>query len=161
MHRGATKVRPGHGWDAVTEMLPGVAVRPVARGSPLRHAFNMVAGYWRSCKTPRAQCCNIEIDRKREAEWVGGNDTAHGDTFMAIELKPEHQRIVEDAVQSGHYRSVDEFVDEAFAAWRTRDNQPRFDTKKARAAADRIRELHKGLSLQGLKIKDLVNEGRR
>ena len=80
---------------------------------------------------------------------------------MTIELKPEHQRIVEDAVQSGHYRSVDEFLDEAFAAWTTRDNQPKFDREKARAAADRIRELRKGVSLRGLTIKDLVNEGRR
>ena len=40
---------------------------------------------------------------------MGGDGTAHGDTSMTIELKPEHSRIVEDAVQSGHYRSVDEF----------------------------------------------------
>jgi Arc/MetJ-type ribon-helix-helix transcriptional regulator len=80
---------------------------------------------------------------------------------MTIELKPEHSRIIEDAVQSGHYRSVDEFLDEAFAAWRTRDNQPKFDREKARAAARRIRELRKGVSLRGLTIKDLVNEGRR
>ncbi len=80
---------------------------------------------------------------------------------MVIELKPEHQRIIEDAVQSGHYRSVDECLDEAFAAWKTRDNQPKFDREKARAAADRIRELRKGVSLGGLTIKDLANEGRR
>jgi len=80
---------------------------------------------------------------------------------MTIELKPEHQRIVEDAVQSGHYRSVDEFLDEAFAAWKTRDNYPKFDRVKACAAADRIRELRKGVSLRVLTIKDLVNEGRR
>ncbi len=80
---------------------------------------------------------------------------------MTIELKPEHQRIVEDAVQSGRYRSVDEFLDDAFAAWRTSDNKPKFDREKARAAADRIRELRKGVSLGGLTIKDLVNEGRR
>ena len=80
---------------------------------------------------------------------------------MVIELKPEHQRIVEDAIQAGHYRSVDEFLDEAFAAWKRRDNQPKFDLEKARAAAGRIRELRKGVSLAGLTIKDLVNEGRR
>jgi Arc/MetJ-type ribon-helix-helix transcriptional regulator len=72
---------------------------------------------------------------------------------MTIELKPEHQRIVEHAVQSGHYRSVDEFLDEAFAAWKTRNNQPKFDREKARAAADRIRELRKGVSLGGSRLK--------
>jgi hypothetical protein len=60
-----------------------------------------------------------------------------------------------------HYRSVDEFLDEASEAWKKRDNQPKFDREKARAAADRIRELRKGVSLQGLPIKDLVDEGRR
>jgi Arc/MetJ-type ribon-helix-helix transcriptional regulator len=92
---------------------------------------------------------------------AGGKSTAQESTAMTIELKLEHQRIVESAVQSGHYRSVDEFLDEAFAAWKTRDNQPKFDREKARAAADRIRELRKGVSLQGLTIKNLLNEGRR
>ena len=32
---------------------------------------------------------------------------------------------------------------------------------RARAAADRIREMRKGRSLGGLKIKDLIEEGRR
>ena len=50
---------------------------------------------------------------------------------------------------------------EAFAAWETRDNKPRFDKEKALAAAARIRELCQGVSLGGLTIKDLVNEGRR
>ena len=80
---------------------------------------------------------------------------------MTIELKLEHQRIIESAVKSSHYRSIDEFLDEAFAAWKTRDNQPKFDKEKARAAAGRIRELRRGVSLEGLTIKDLVNEGRR
>ena len=32
MHRGATEARTGHGWDAVTEMLPGFVGRPEALG---------------------------------------------------------------------------------------------------------------------------------
>jgi prevent-host-death family protein len=32
--------------------------------------------------------------------------------------------------------------------------------KQRRSAIDRIRELRKGLSLRGLKVKDLINEGR-
>jgi hypothetical protein len=39
--------------------------------------------------------------------------------------------------------------------------QPKFDKEKARAAAGRIRESRKGISLEGPTIKDLVNEGRR
>jgi hypothetical protein len=36
-----------------------------------------------------------------------------------------------------------------------------FDRARARAAAARIRELRKGVTLGGLTIKDLINEGRR
>ena len=35
-----------------------------------------------------------------------------------------------------------------------------FDRERARAAAERIREMRKGVTLGGLKIKDLINEGR-
>ena len=38
---------------------------------------------------------------------------------------------------------------------------PGFDREKARRAAAGIRELSQGLSLGGLSIKDLINEGRR
>jgi len=36
-----------------------------------------------------------------------------------------------------------------------------FDREKARQAAAGIREMRKGVTLGGLKIKDLINEGRR
>jgi plasmid stability protein len=36
-----------------------------------------------------------------------------------------------------------------------------FDKARAQAAGARIRELRKGLSLAGLTIKELINEGRR
>lgn len=35
-----------------------------------------------------------------------------------------------------------------------------FDRERARAAAERIREMRKGVTLGRLKIKDLINEGR-
>jgi prevent-host-death family protein len=37
----------------------------------------------------------------------------------------------------------------------------RRDVEKARRAADEIIEMRKGVTLGGLKIKDLINEGRR
>lgn len=37
---------------------------------------------------------------------------------------------------------------------------PGFDREKARRAAEGLREISKGLRLHGLKIKDLINEGR-
>ncbi len=38
---------------------------------------------------------------------------------------------------------------------------PRFSREQARAAAQEIREMSRGVTLGGLKIKDMINEGRR
>lgn len=38
--------------------------------------------------------------------------------------------------------------------------EPGFDRKKAKRAADGLREASKGVLFRGLKIKDLINEGR-
>lgn len=37
---------------------------------------------------------------------------------------------------------------------------PRIDRVRARAAARRIRAMRKGIALDGLSIKDLINQGR-
>ena len=37
---------------------------------------------------------------------------------------------------------------------------PGFDREKAKRAADGLRDASKGVRLRGLKIKDLINEGR-
>ena len=75
-------------------------------------------------------------------------------------LKPSHEQLVQEALKSGRYRDVDEFLDEALSAWKTSE-AGRYDLKKAQAAAASIRELRKGVTLGGLKIRDLVAEGQR
>ena len=39
-------------------------------------------------------------------------------------------------------------------------NQPAFDKERAQAAGARIRELRKGVTLGGLTIRELIDEGR-
>jgi prevent-host-death family protein len=39
--------------------------------------------------------------------------------------------------------------------------EPGFDRKEAKRAADGLRQASKGVMLRGLKIKDLINEGRQ
>jgi hypothetical protein len=39
-------------------------------------------------------------------------------------------------------------------------NQPAFDKERARAAGARIRELRKGVTLGGLTVRELIDEGR-
>jgi Arc/MetJ-type ribon-helix-helix transcriptional regulator len=74
-------------------------------------------------------------------------------------LKPVHEQLVQEALSSGRYSSVDEFLDEALSAWKKQVNH--YSLEKARAAAESIRELRKGNILpEGVTIKDLINEGR-
>ena len=85
---------------------------------------------------------------------------------MTIELKPEQERIIQDQIQNGHFRTADEVLDHALAALRHKEHKPHAETPRqeqvhrAQVAAARVRDLSKGLSLEGLNIKDLIEEGR-
>jgi Arc/MetJ-type ribon-helix-helix transcriptional regulator len=85
---------------------------------------------------------------------------------MTITLKPEQERIIQEEIQSGHFRTPEEVLDHALAVLREQDHRPQTDflseerVRRAQTAVVHIRELSKGLSLGGLKIKDLIDEGR-
>ena len=81
---------------------------------------------------------------------------------ITVEVRPEVQ--AELARQAAaHGRPL-----EAYAATMLEDavhlpadiRRPTFDKERARAAADRIRELRKGVTLGGLTIRELIDEGR-
>lgn len=78
---------------------------------------------------------------------------------MSINLTPEQQNVIEQAIQSGLVRSVDEFIHSAMGALSYRNG--RFDKAKARLAGQRIRELRKGvrLDLKGESIRELAHVG--
>ena len=42
---------------------------------------------------------------------------------MTITLKPEHERIIQQEIQSGHFRSPDEVLDHAFAALQDKERK--------------------------------------
>lgn len=44
---------------------------------------------------------------------------------MTINLKPEQERIIQEEIQSGHFRSPDEVLDHALAALREKGRQPK------------------------------------
>jgi Arc/MetJ-type ribon-helix-helix transcriptional regulator len=85
---------------------------------------------------------------------------------MTIKLKPHQERIIREEIQSGHFTSPIEVLDHALVALREKEHKPKAATaeqervRRAQAAAAQIRELRKGQSLGGLKIKDLIEEGR-
>jgi Arc/MetJ-type ribon-helix-helix transcriptional regulator len=75
---------------------------------------------------------------------------------MPIKLTPDQEQIIQEEIQSGHFHTPDEVLDHALAALREKQERVR----RAQAAAAKIRELSRGLSLGGLKVKDLIEEGR-
>jgi len=80
---------------------------------------------------------------------------------MQITLRPDQERAIQEAIQAGLLRSVDEFVDSAIAALAHRDVG--FDKDNARLAGARIREIREGvkLDLQGMSIRELAHIGHK
>jgi len=82
---------------------------------------------------------------------------------MLIELKPETARLVEEEIRCGHFQSIDELVVEAVRAFREKISQRSglTDQQHLAEAVDHLRQLRKGVTLGGLKVKDLSHEGHR
>lgn len=83
---------------------------------------------------------------------------------MTVELKPEQERRIAELMRSGRFQSLDELLDRALEKVSMTETTPdaaqEERRRRAKAAGVRIRELRKGLSLGGIKIKDLIEEGR-
>ena len=81
---------------------------------------------------------------------------------MTINLKPETERLVQEELQNGHFRSVDEMIVEGVQA--RREGKPLSHEVRRKTPAEavaHIRELRQGNRLPaGVTIKDLINEGR-
>lgn len=82
---------------------------------------------------------------------------------MTITLKPEQERLLEEAMNSGLAQSPEEALDQAFDALRSRLTQPQ--TTAGESTATAVRRLatfgkRNGLSLGGLTIKELLRESR-
>ncbi len=75
---------------------------------------------------------------------------------MSITLKPEQERIVDEEIESGHFHTPDEVLDQALAALREKRQSRREAVRRIREFGDRQR-----LSLGDASIKDLIHEGHR
>lgn len=78
---------------------------------------------------------------------------------MTIQLNPEQEHVIHQALETGKYRSVDEVLDSALEVIRQREGIPPA-LMRSQLAGQRIRELRKGVTLDGLSIKELIEEGR-
>jgi Arc/MetJ-type ribon-helix-helix transcriptional regulator len=80
---------------------------------------------------------------------------------VTINLTPEQENVIQQAIQSGLVRSVDDFINSALSALSASEGG--FDKEKARLAGARIREIRKGvkLDLQGMSIRELAHIGHK
>jgi Arc/MetJ-type ribon-helix-helix transcriptional regulator len=80
---------------------------------------------------------------------------------LSVTLDSHGEELVSAQLRSGRYRSPEEVVTRALETLAEREPlAPRRKKTPAEAVAD-IRELRKGVTLGGLKIRDLINEGRK
>jgi len=78
---------------------------------------------------------------------------------MTITLRPEQERVIQEAIEAGMYNSVEEVLDSALESIRVREAL-HVDAKRSQLAGQRIRELRNGVTLGGIPIKELIEEGR-
>ena len=79
---------------------------------------------------------------------------------MPIQLSPETERLVEQEIASGRFQSVDEIIQQGL---RAKDVEAEAESwRRHREAIASIRDFarNKALPLNGITIKELIEEGR-
>ena len=81
---------------------------------------------------------------------------------MTVHLPPRIERIVNDAVLSGQYRSPEDVVSEAITVWQAQQKAAGPTTDERQAAIERLKNFAKThqLSLGGVTVKQLRDEAR-
>ncbi|MGD0222526.1 MAG: hypothetical protein ABSF71_09315 [Terriglobia bacterium] len=81
---------------------------------------------------------------------------------MTVHLPPGIERIVNDAVRSGQYRSAEDVLSEAIAVWQAQQTAAEPTEEERQAAIERLKSFGKThhLSLGGMTLKQLRDEAR-
>jgi Arc/MetJ-type ribon-helix-helix transcriptional regulator len=80
---------------------------------------------------------------------------------LTLTLDPHGEQLVAAHLRTGRYHSPEEVVTRALETL-TEKELPTIERKRTVAeVVEHIRESRKGVTLGGLKIKDLINEGRK
>jgi len=80
---------------------------------------------------------------------------------MTITLKPETERLINEELKSGHYKDAEEVIQRALQTLRAIHHNTPSKVQERQEAATRIRELRQGVTLGGLKVKELIHEGHK
>jgi Arc/MetJ-type ribon-helix-helix transcriptional regulator len=82
-----------------------------------------------------------------------------------IRLTPHSEQLLREQLSAGSYQSAEEVVERALESLAHQNAQRNGSTNTAKMnpaeAIAEMMELRKNLTLGGLKIKDLINEGRK
>jgi Arc/MetJ-type ribon-helix-helix transcriptional regulator len=80
---------------------------------------------------------------------------------MTITLKPDTERLINDELKSGQYKDAEEVIQRALQTLHATHQAAPSQVRECQEAAARIRELRQGVTLGGLKIKDLIHAGHK
>jgi Arc/MetJ-type ribon-helix-helix transcriptional regulator len=78
---------------------------------------------------------------------------------MTITLKPDTARLINEELKRGHYKDAEDVIRQALHTLRAAHQAAPSEVQECQEAAARIRELRQGVTLGGLKIKELIHEG--
>lgn len=84
---------------------------------------------------------------------------------MNINLTPEQEKIVNEELRAGHFRTVEEVIGEALQALREKE-QPAVTETSNGAQREAVREMlafieKNRVRLEGVSVKELIHEGHR
>jgi Arc/MetJ-type ribon-helix-helix transcriptional regulator len=80
---------------------------------------------------------------------------------LTLTLDRRDEQIVEAQLRTGRYKSPEQVVARALETLSEKEPVAPLRTKTAAEAVAHIRESRRGVTLGGLKIKDLIHEGHR
>lgn len=79
---------------------------------------------------------------------------------MTIDLSPEQSHVIDQAIAEGLIGRADDVVNVGVEELRHRLELKLPGLERSQEAGQRIRELRRGLTLGGIPIKELIDEGR-
>jgi len=78
----------------------------------------------------------------------------------AIQVSQEIERRVEDEIASGRFRSADDFIQAGSLSWRS--VPPSGEAERSRAVAAILEfARNRAVPLEGITVRELIDEGRR
>jgi len=84
---------------------------------------------------------------------------------MNIRLTPEQKKIIDDELKSGHFRTVEDVIDEALRALREKESTgvaPAPNGTRREAVREMLTFVEKNrVRTDGISVKDLIHEGHR